>query len=197
MDIPKKYSGLRFLAFVIKIVAWVALILSIVAAVWFWMQGKKMAGLQFGGQNWTGVFLLPLGLYTFIQLYIIGSLISLFADVEYNTRANATATARLISLMDKMEKRLTKSAPSVVATPPPPPPPPPAIKETTPAAVTREQVTTPEPTRPVRIVQEHVPPPPPPPEEVVEAVETVKDKASSLSSKAKSLADDVDSALTE
>ncbi len=163
MDVPKKYSGLRFLALVIKIVAWMALILSIAVAIWFWMQGNKVAGLRFGNQNWTGVLFLPFGLYTFIQLYIIGSLISLFADVEYNTRANATATARLISLMDQMEQRLTKNVPSVVATPPPPPPPPPAPDEPLQPSVPTERLTPPEPTRPVQTIEENVPPPPPPP----------------------------------
>ncbi len=163
MDVPKKYSGLRFLALIIKIIAWIVLIFSIVVAVWFWMQGSKVAGLRVGNQNWTGALLLPFGLYTFIQLYIIGSLISLFADVEYNTRANATATARLITLMDKMEQRMTKSVPAVVATPPPPPPPPPAPVEPVRPSTPTERLTAPESTRPVQTVEENTPPPPPPP----------------------------------
>jgi hypothetical protein len=166
MDVRRKYAGLRFLALLIKIVAWLALIFSVVVAIWFWIQGEKVAGLRLGGRNWTGVLFLPFGIYTFIQLYIIGSIISLFTDVEYNTRANATATANLISLMEKMEQRMAKSAPAVIATPPPPPPPPPAPDEPAQSTTPTEQMTpTPPPqaTQPAPPIEESAPPPPPPP----------------------------------
>jgi hypothetical protein len=176
MDVRHKYAGLRFLALLIKIVAWLALIGSIVVAIWFWLQGDKVMGLRVGGQNWTGVLFLPFGIYTFIQLYIIGSLISLSTDVEYNTRANATATAHLISLMEKMEQRADKSAAPVIATPPPPPPPPPAPEEPIQPAAPTEQLPpppAPQDTQPVQPIEESAPPPPPPPpapEEVEESV---------------------------
>jgi len=163
MDVHRKYSGLRFLALVIKIIAWLALIISIGLAIWFWIQGDKVAGLQFGGQNWTGVFLLPFGIYTFIQLYIIGSLISLFTDMEYNTRANATATGRLITLMEKMEQRAASSEAAVVATPPPPPPPTDSQVGATPP--TTQTTPPPDQTRPIQPVEDNPPPPPPPPPE--------------------------------
>ncbi len=166
MDVRRKYAGLRFLALLIKIVAWLALILSIVVAIWFWIQGEKVAGLRLGGQNWTGVLFLPFGIYTFIQLYIIGSIISLFTDVEYNTRANATATANLIALMEKMEQRMAKSVPAVIATPPPPPPPPPAPEEPAQPIAPTEQMTPsplPQPAQPAPPIEESAPPPPPPP----------------------------------
>ncbi len=172
MDVRHKYAGLRFLALLIKIVAWLALIGSIAVAIWFWLQGDKVLGLRIGGQNWTGVLFLPFGIYTFIQLYIIGGLISLFTDVEYNTRANATATAHMISLMEKLEQRMDKSAAPVIATPPPPPPPPPAPEEPTRPTTPAEQLTPPTPapqeTQPVQPIEESAPPPPPAPEEIVE-----------------------------
>jgi hypothetical protein len=166
MDVRRKYAGLRFLALLIKIVAWLALIGSIAVAIWFWVQGDKVMGLRWGGRNWTGALFLPFGIYTFIQLYIIGSLISLFTDVEYNSRANATATAHLISLMEKMEQRTDKSAAPVIATPPPPPPPPPAPAEPVQPVTPREQLTpppAPQKTQPIQPVEESAPPPPPPP----------------------------------
>ena len=177
MDVRHKYAGLRFLALLIKIVAWLVLIISIAVAIWFWFKGDKVTGLlRVGGQNWTGVLFLPLGIYTFIQLYIIGSLISLSTDVEYNTRANATATAHLISLMEKMEQRADKTATPVISTPPPPPPPPPAPEEPVqPAALAKPLTPPPAPqaTQPVSPIEEVAPPPPPPPltpEEVEESI---------------------------
>jgi len=176
MDVPRKYTGLRFLALLIKIVAWLALILSIVGAFWVWWQGSNVPGLHIAGRNWTGMFFLPFGIYTFIQLYIFGSILSLFTDVEYNTRANATANARLISLMEKMEQRMERTAMPAVTTPPPPPPPPvpeESSVEPAPATPTEELPPVPQETQPVEPVEESAPPPPPPPPaaEEVEAPE--------------------------
>jgi len=129
MEVRRKYAGLRFLAFLIKLTAWIILLASIGLAIWFWSQGTNVQGLQVGGQNWTGLLLLPIGIYTFFQLYIFGSVLTVFTAVEYNTRANATATAKLIKLIEKME-RSEKSAPSDAISPaPPPPPPPPPVHE--------------------------------------------------------------------
>jgi len=166
MDVRHKYAGLRFLALLINVVAWLVLIGSIALAIWFWIQGEKIAGLRYDGQNWTGIVLLPFGILTFVQLYIVGSLIMLFTSVEYNTRANATATARLIALVKKLEKQKESRVTSAIA-PPPPPPPPPAPKA------------------PVHPAPPPPPPPPPkksevasvisPPPAVEDATKTAKD----------------------
>jgi hypothetical protein len=174
MNVRRKYAGLRFLALLIKIIAWLALIFSIAIAIWFWVEGEQIAGLRFAGRNWTGVLFLPFGIYTFIQFYIFGSILSLFTDVEYNTRANATATAQLISLMEKMETRLERVAAPVISTPPPPPPPPAPdeTEQSQPPVTPTEQLTppiAPEKTQPVEPVEESAPPPPPPTPEVVES----------------------------
>jgi len=201
MNVRRKYTGLRFLALLIKIVAWLILILSIAAAVWFWLNGDQIAGFRAFGKNWTGVLLLPFGIYTFIQLYIIGSLLSLLADVEYNTRANATATAKLISLMEKMDGKLERVSTPVISTPPPPPPPPEpddAVQIAPPVTPT-EQLTSPpvlKETQPVEPIEESTPPPPPPPAPV-EVVNEVEEAASSLVDTAEKLVDDVDSAISD
>lgn len=159
MDVRRKYAGLRFLALLIKIVAWLILIGSIAAAIWFWMQGDKVPGPLVGKNNWSGLVLLPLGIYGFLQLYVIGSLITLFTDIEYNTRANATASAHMVSVLNKMNKRSEKGATSVIATPPPPPPPPLPQEPVRPAPPPEM----PKPTQPVKKIKESAPPPPPPP----------------------------------
>jgi hypothetical protein len=162
MDVRRKYSGLRFLALLIKIVAWLVLIGSVAAAIWFWMQGDAVPGPLVGDNNWSGLILLPLGIYGFLQLYIIGSLISLFIDIEYNTRANATAGAHMIALLEKMGKKADKGTAPVIATPPPPPPPPLPQEPSRPATPPEKPKTSPPKTKPVKPVESAPPPPPPP-----------------------------------
>ena len=201
MNVRRKYAGLRFLALLIKIAAWLILILSIAAAVWFWMKGVQVAGLRVAGRNLTGILILPFGIYTFIQLYIVGSLLSLLADMEYNTRANATATAKLFSLMEKMESRMEKISTPAISTPPPPPPPPvpdDAVQIAPPVTPT-EQLSAPaklKETQPVAPIEETAPTPPPPPAPA-EIVDEVEETASSLVDAAEELVEDVDSAITE
>jgi len=175
MDVRHKYAGLRFLALLINIVAWLVLIGSIAVAVWFWLQGDQIAGLRYGGQNWTGVAFLPFGILTFVQLYIVGSLIMLFTSVEYNTRANATATASLIAIVKKLEMQNKSHVTPAIDTPPPPPPPPP------------------EPKAPVQAP----PPPPPPPPVVEETVKTVEDAVASADEAVKPVAEAVAPTLTQ
>ena len=177
MDVPRKYTGLRFLALLIKIVAWLVLIFSLVAIFWLWWKGDNIPGLHLGGRNWTGLFFLPFGLYTFLQLYIIGNIISLFTDVEYNTRANATANARLIALVEKMEQRMERSSVPAVTTPPPPPPPAPEEPQPVPETPTEELQPVPQETQPVEPVEETAPPPPPPAEEIEEAAPEAVEEA--------------------
>jgi len=164
MNVKRRYSGLGFLALLFKVFAWIALIASIAFAVWFWFQDYSVRILDFAPfrvPNWTGSLFLPFGIFTFIQLYVIGSLISLLIDVEYNTRANATVTSELVKAVESLRMReAAQPAPSVMSPAPPPPPPPPPAEEMQPAPApppTQE-------TQPLVSPEASAPPPPPEPE---------------------------------
>ena len=77
MNVQRKYTGLGFLAWLFKIIAWIALIASIAFAVWFWFQDYTVQVLGFGVYripNWLGSIFLPFGILTFIQFYVLGGL---------------------------------------------------------------------------------------------------------------------------
>ena len=134
MNVKHKYSGLGFLALLFKIVAWIALIASIAFAVWFWFQDYSVRILDFATfsmPKWLGATVLPFGIFTFIQFYVLGALIELLIDVEYNTRANATVTSELIKAVEALRVReaAQPSSPAVISpTPPPEPEPEPAAE---------------------------------------------------------------------
>ncbi len=143
MDVQRKYAGLRFLALLFIILAWIALIASIVFSVWFWFQDYTVRIMDFAAfrvPNWTGFTLsLPFGIFTFLYLFIIGNVLTLLSDLEYNTRANATAVAQLITAMEQMRGRESaQPAASAVSRTPPPPPPPPPVEEMEPTPPAQE-----------------------------------------------------------
>ncbi len=143
MDVQRKYAGLRFLALLFIILAWIALIASIAFSVWFWFQDYTVRIMDFAAfrvPNWTGItFSLPLGIFTFLYLFIIGNVLTLLSDLEYNTRANATAVAQLITAIEHMRGRESaQPAATAVSHTPPPPPPPPPVEEMEPTPPTQE-----------------------------------------------------------
>ncbi len=154
MNVKRKYAGLRFLALLFEIIAWVALIASIAFTVWFWFQNYSIQILNFGVYRippWIGAVLtLPMGILIFIQLYILSGLINVAVDIEYNTRANAMVSAQMMQHLAKRPAR--PKAPTRPAVSPPPPPPPPSPAPTVPA---------PPPPPPAEPTQETAPPPPP------------------------------------
>ena len=90
MNTPQKYGLLWTIAWLLKALAWVALVVGIV--------GTIVALVSLGGTGdpllrggWTaGAILLPLiGISWFIQLYAIGGVLSLLIEIEQNTRALA------------------------------------------------------------------------------------------------------------
>ena len=161
MNVKRRYVGLALLAWLLKIIAWIILIASIGFAIWFWFQNFTVRFLDFptvSMPKWAGAFSLPIGIYLFLQLYIIGSLISLLIDIEYNTRANATVSSGLIEAVKELRLREVAQPASPVVSPPPPPPPPPTAEMEPPAAPRPPE------TRPLAPTMESAPPPPPPPE---------------------------------
>jgi hypothetical protein len=83
MSSPQKYGIVRAIAFVLKLLAWVALAAGILVALTsFGLPAiVRPVGLVIG----------PLvGIVWFVQLYAFGSILSLLMDIEENTHALAT-----------------------------------------------------------------------------------------------------------
>jgi hypothetical protein len=93
----RRFTALRVIATVFKILAWIALILGLIAAIGalfagFTMQGQGLLGLDLGGPL-TGVamFLVALiiAIVNFMLYYAIGESIYLFLSIEESTRRTA------------------------------------------------------------------------------------------------------------
>lgn len=94
MKVPRKYGFLRFIAFVLKLLAWLILVAGIIGLI---------AGLAIGLSDGSGGWPLPrwqllwgagtiaalVSVIWFVQLFAAGSILSLLVDIEENTRALA------------------------------------------------------------------------------------------------------------
>lgn len=108
MTVPKRFGVLRFVGTLLKVVAWILLVLFILGAI---------AAVLFGGQlidqlqtlgavgalalptNLSGIALgvsmLFLGIIYFLVLYVVGERLLLTVAVEENTRLTAALLLRL------------------------------------------------------------------------------------------------------
>lgn len=100
MSVPRKYPVIRAIALVLKILAWVALALGLLAAIVAVTATSNMSPAMAtiaGFVRSVGLIVGPLvGIIWFVQLYAFGSVLSLLVEIEENTRALAlepTATA--------------------------------------------------------------------------------------------------------
>ncbi len=92
MNVPRKYGFLRVVAFILKLLAWLALLGGIVGAI---ISRTSLGGLLeslnlpawLPGAGSVGVLLLCV--VWFVQLFVFGSILSLLIDIEENTRALA------------------------------------------------------------------------------------------------------------
>lgn len=136
MNAPKRYAGLRAIALVLQVLAWVVLALGVIGFLWLFISGPTWPGLTAGGRNWTGLLFLPFVLMAFFQWFIVGSVLKLLTEVEQNTRANNLGLERLIAMSQEVNKAAQApqmkqpevKQPEVVVQAPPPvvvPPPPP------------------------------------------------------------------------
>jgi protein-S-isoprenylcysteine O-methyltransferase Ste14 len=85
MNVPRKYGLVRAIAFVLKLIAVIVLVLGIVGFV-----GSLLWGNQVALPRWAtvgGALAAPLAaLLIFVQLYAFGSILSLLVKIEENTR---------------------------------------------------------------------------------------------------------------
>jgi hypothetical protein len=83
MEVPAKYGLLRAVATILKILAWIVLIATVI--------GGLLAIFNLGGGlgTWAGLSSILAGLIGFLELYAIGSILSVLIDIEHDTRALA------------------------------------------------------------------------------------------------------------
>lgn len=92
----ERYGDLKLIARLLKLVAWLALIGGIVAAV---MAMTNLSSIVVDSGARLGIalaILLFVGVANFVQFYIIGGLLTVLVDMEYNTRANTALIERLL-----------------------------------------------------------------------------------------------------
>lgn len=94
MNVPHKYGVVRAIAYVLKVLAWLALLGGLVTAIAAAVATGGAAGLLQVIRS-IGLIVGPVvGIVWFVQLYAFGSILSLLIDIEENTRVlSAQSTA--------------------------------------------------------------------------------------------------------
>ncbi len=106
MSVPKRFGVLRLVGTLLKVIAWIVLILSILGAIGLGLVGSNLpipvdtlqidpAMFQSLGGILAGVGLLIFGLIYFLLLYASGESIHLQLAVEENTRLTAALLLRM------------------------------------------------------------------------------------------------------
>lgn len=111
MTVPKRFDLLRFVATMLKVFAWITLVLSILAAIGVVLAGGQMGtvldqaipgmGATLSGQGGliggiiAAVGVLLVGVLYFVILYAAGENISLSLAVEENTRLTAALLLKM------------------------------------------------------------------------------------------------------
>jgi hypothetical protein len=107
MAVPKRFAVLRFFGNLMKVVAWIFLVLAIVSSI-----GAGIAGSLFGsavaanfpfvaelmnsaGGIVAGLVVLFFGLFYFLLLYVIGEAIQMQLAMEENTRLTAALLLKM------------------------------------------------------------------------------------------------------
>jgi hypothetical protein len=107
MTVPKRFEILRFFSGLLKVLAWINLVLAILSAIGIALAGGQVESLLgeqflaltplvagFGGIV-VSIFVLLGGLFYFVFLYALGELIALQVAVEENTRLTAALLLKM------------------------------------------------------------------------------------------------------
>lgn len=88
MSVPHKYGVVRAIAFVLKVLAWIALLVGLGSAIVIGTSsGAAGANTLVETIRAFGMVIGPLvGIVWFVQLFALGSVLSLLVDIEENTR---------------------------------------------------------------------------------------------------------------
>ncbi len=90
MSVPHKYGVIRAIALILKVLAWVALVVGLGSAVGIMTSGGAGGNGLVDTLRSIGMVIGPLvGIIWFIQLFALGSVLSLLVDIEENTRSLA------------------------------------------------------------------------------------------------------------
>ena len=107
MTVPKRFGVLRFFGTLLKVIAWIVLVLSILSAIGVAVAGGSLvdvlgpalgdnaAAIGAGGGILAGLFILIIGLIYFLILYVTGENLHLQLAVEENTRLTAALLLRM------------------------------------------------------------------------------------------------------
>ena len=109
MSVPKRFDVLRFFSGLLKVLAWINLVIAILAAIGIAIAGGQagtfltLAGDQYApiaatvagaGGIFLAIFVLLGGLFYFVLLYALGEMIALQIAIEENTRLTAACCSR-------------------------------------------------------------------------------------------------------
>lgn len=107
MTVPKRFGVLRFFGTLLKVIAWIVLILGILSAIGAAIAGGTLvdalgptlgdqaAVFSTGGGILAGIFILIVSLIYFLILYVSGESLHLQLAVEENTRLTAALLLRM------------------------------------------------------------------------------------------------------
>jgi hypothetical protein len=107
MTVPKRFGVLRFFGTLMKVIAWIVLILSILSAIGAALGGSTLVTtlsptlgenadlIGAGGGILIGIFVLIIGLLYFLVLYVAGESLHMQLAVEENTRLTAALLLRM------------------------------------------------------------------------------------------------------
>ncbi len=110
MTVPKRFGVLRFFGTLLKVIAWIVLVLSVLWAIVLVIMGgseaitgalggvlpaESAAMLGTGGGILAGLFFLFLGFMYFLVFYVTGESLHLQIAVEENTRLTAALLLRM------------------------------------------------------------------------------------------------------
>lgn len=109
MTVPKRFGVLRFFGSLLKVLAWIVLVISIIAAIGVAIAGTmgssmtaELMGTVPGGDAFAagggiiaGILFLIGGLLYFLALYVAGESLHLQLAVEENTRLTAALLLRM------------------------------------------------------------------------------------------------------
>ncbi len=129
MTVPKRFDFLRFISALLKVFAWIVLILSILGAISTALFSSQLGGLlgdQVGDYGWlfggvgaimSAVFAIFFGFLYFALLFALGESISLNLAVEENTRMTA---ALLLKMQQDSQVDVRTTYPGAFASEPEP-----------------------------------------------------------------------------
>lgn len=83
MEAPAKYGLLNFVAIILKALAWIVLIATVIGGF------LAIFNLGSGLGTVTGISSILMGVIIFLELYALGSILSILIDIERNTRSLA------------------------------------------------------------------------------------------------------------